>query len=48
MEDVWGLPTPGGPDDLPRLVQWFTSRGDDDLPIVVVQHWTSLLEKGTP
>ncbi|MGH3064186.1 MAG: DUF2867 domain-containing protein [Gaiellaceae bacterium] len=35
VEDVWGLPTPGGPDDLPRLVQWFTSRGDDDLPIVV-------------
>ena len=35
VEDVWGLPTPGGPDDLPRLVQWFTSRGHDDLPIVV-------------
>ncbi|MBA2629901.1 MAG: DUF2867 domain-containing protein [Thermoleophilaceae bacterium] len=21
LEDVWGLPTPGGPDDFPRLVQ---------------------------
>jgi hypothetical protein len=20
LEDVWALPTPGGPDDLPRLV----------------------------
>ena len=35
VEDVWELPTPGGPDDLARLVQWFTSRGDDDLPIVL-------------
>lgn len=34
LEDVWELPTPGGPDDLARLVQWFTSRGDD-LPIVL-------------
>jgi hypothetical protein len=25
LEDVWALPTPGGPDDLPRLVQQFTS-----------------------
>jgi hypothetical protein len=29
LEDVWELPTPGGPDDLERLVQQFTSRGDD-------------------
>lgn len=35
VEDVWELPTPGGPDDLPKLVEWFTSPGDDDLPIVV-------------
>jgi hypothetical protein len=35
VEDVWELPTPGGPDDLARLVQWFTSPGDDDLPIVL-------------
>ena len=25
LEDVWRLPTPGGPDDLPRLVQWIAS-----------------------
>ena len=25
LEDVWALPTPGGPDDLPRLVQQITS-----------------------
>ena len=35
LEDVWELPTPGGPDDLPRLVQWFTSPRDHDLPIVL-------------
>lgn len=27
LEDVWALPTPGGPDDLPRLVHWF-AKGD--------------------
>jgi hypothetical protein len=25
LEDVWALPTPGGPDDFPRLVQGFVS-----------------------
>ncbi len=35
LEDVWELPTPGGPDDLARLVRWFTSPGDDNLPIVL-------------
>src|ERR1700755_1388371 len=25
LEDVWALPTPGGPDDFPRLVQIATS-----------------------
>ena len=25
LEDVWALPTPGGPDDFPRLVQWIAS-----------------------
>ncbi|MBT2552786.1 DUF2867 domain-containing protein [Arthrobacter sp. ISL-5] len=25
LEDVWALPTPGGPDDLARLVRQFTS-----------------------
>lgn len=33
LEDVWELPTPGGPDDLARLVQQFTSRGED--PVVL-------------
>jgi Protein of unknown function (DUF2867). len=28
LEDVWALPTPGGPDDFLRLVQWWASRGD--------------------
>jgi Protein of unknown function (DUF2867) len=36
LEDVWKLPTPGGPDDLTRLVQWFASdKGDDGLPVVI-------------
>ena len=25
LEDVWALPTPGGPDDFPRLIKWFVS-----------------------
>ena len=28
LEDVWALPTPGGPDDFPRLVEWLVSRDD--------------------
>ena len=28
LEDVWVLPTPGGPDDFLRLVQWWALRGD--------------------
>jgi Protein of unknown function (DUF2867) len=37
LEDVWKLPTPGGPDDLARLVQQFTSpdEGDDELPVLL-------------
>jgi hypothetical protein len=31
LEDVWALPTPGGPDDLPRLVQQIISPGKDPL-----------------
>jgi hypothetical protein len=26
LEDVWALPTPGGPDDFPRLVRLWASR----------------------
>lgn len=33
LEDVWDLPTPGGPDDLAQLVQQFTSPGKD--PVVL-------------
>ena len=33
LEDVWALPTPGGPDDLPRLVQQII--GPDKDPLVV-------------
>jgi hypothetical protein len=37
LEDVWELPTPGGPDDLERLVQQFASRREDGrkLPAVL-------------
>ena len=31
LEDVWRLPTPGGPDDLPRVVQWVTSPRQEPL-----------------
>ena len=31
LEDVWALPTPGGPDDLPRLVQQIISPDKDPL-----------------
>ena len=35
LEDVWELPTPGGPDGLARLVQQFASPGGDEgFPIV--------------
>jgi Protein of unknown function (DUF2867) len=35
LEDVWELPTPGGPDDLTRLVRWFASDEDDEeFPLV--------------
>jgi Protein of unknown function (DUF2867) len=36
LEDVWELPTPGGPDDLTRLVQQFASPDQDrELPVVL-------------
>ncbi|MGV9819356.1 DUF2867 domain-containing protein [Nocardia xishanensis] len=34
LEDVWALPTPGGPDDLPRLVRLITTGGDTPQPLV--------------
>ena len=27
LEDVWALPTPGGPDEFPRLGRQFTTGG---------------------
>jgi len=32
LEDVWALPTPGGPDDFPRLVQQFASGDTSESP----------------
>ncbi|MGW1776006.1 DUF2867 domain-containing protein [Streptomyces sp. NPDC002104] len=32
VEDVWELPTPGGPDDLDRLVRQFARGGGDPVP----------------
>jgi Protein of unknown function (DUF2867) len=35
LEDVWELPTPGGPDDLTLLVEQFTSGESGDLPLTL-------------
>ncbi|MEU9252829.1 DUF2867 domain-containing protein [Streptomyces sp. NPDC048270] len=35
LEDVWALPTPGGPDDLPRLVNQFAHGKGDPVPSAV-------------
>jgi hypothetical protein len=32
LEDVWALPTPGGPDEFPLLVEWFASGDGPQLP----------------
>jgi hypothetical protein len=32
LEDVWALPTPGGPDDFPRLVRLFATGGALEIP----------------
>ena len=35
VEDVWALPTPGGPHDFPRLLQQYTDPDrDDEYPAV--------------
>jgi hypothetical protein len=40
LEDVWALPTPGGPDDLPRLVDAFVSGDPEhDSPRVARTLW---------
>jgi hypothetical protein len=35
LEDVWALPTPGGPDDFPRLVAEFIEDEAADAPLLV-------------
>jgi hypothetical protein len=37
IEDVWLLPTPGGPDGLDRLVRQFTSDDDDEISGAVIR-----------
>jgi hypothetical protein len=37
VEDVWALPTPGGADDFPRLVEQFTSSNPVDRSPAVVR-----------
>ncbi len=40
VEDVWALPTPGGPDDFPRLVRRFTSQSPQEgLPAAARALW---------
>jgi Protein of unknown function (DUF2867) len=46
LEDVWELPTPGGPDDLVRLVRWFTTPGEDDVPFVLRAFFALRLKLG--
>ena len=43
VEDVWALPTPGGPDDLPRLVSQTVSGNSfpQDAPLVVRVLWAA-------
>jgi len=36
LEDVWAQPTPGGPDDLARLVRQFTGPGEEPLVLRVL------------
>jgi hypothetical protein len=40
VEDVWALPTPGGPDELPRLVWWAVSPNfPEGAPLIVRVLW---------
>lgn len=49
IEDVWALPTPGGPGDLPRLIAQFTSGGSwpEDAPLPVRFVWEARWKIGT-
>jgi Protein of unknown function (DUF2867) len=47
LEDVWALPTPGGPDDFPRLVQQFASADpSQSLPGAARTLWALRLKLG--
>jgi hypothetical protein len=47
LEDVWALPTPGGPDDFPRLVQQFASADPSkSLPRAARTLWALRLKLG--
>ncbi|MDQ3734344.1 MAG: DUF2867 domain-containing protein [Actinomycetota bacterium] len=47
VEDVWALPTPGGPHDLSRLVsQIFSGNFPDDAPLVVRTLWEARWKLG--
>jgi hypothetical protein len=37
LEDVWALPTPGGPDDFPKLVHAFASADPERSPVAAVR-----------
>jgi hypothetical protein len=47
LEDVWELPTPGGPDDFPRLVQQFAAADpSQSLPAPARALWALRLKLG--
>lgn len=47
LEDVWALPTPGGPGDFPRLVRLIADGGlSDDPPGAVRALWAIRLKAG--
>ena len=37
LEDVWALPTPGGPDEFPRLVDGFAHAATDESPSLLTR-----------
>jgi Protein of unknown function (DUF2867) len=47
VEDVWALPTPGGPDELPRLVSWaVTPNFPEGAPLIVRVLWEARWKVG--
>ena len=47
VEDVWALPTPGGPDEFPRLVsQFFAGNFPEGAPLVVRVLWAARWKVG--